>query len=229
MESDSFTSGIQTVALQFVPFMLAVVAHEFAHGWAAARFGDSTAKDAGRLTLNPLPHIDPIGTLLFPLINMFTGIPLLFGWARPVPIDPRRFRKLRVGLFWVAFAGPLMNFALALLSSFAFVSVVVWMPEDFYLHEPLKGMALISVSLNFALGIFNLLPLPPLDGSRMIESFLPLRFARKYESFARYSTLILLGLFFTGAIRVIHGPIEFLTRFTLGGTLMFFNLLTSGT
>jgi len=216
METDSLTQGMQTVAVQFFPFLVAIVFHEFAHGWAAARFGDTTAKDAGRLTLNPAPHIDPIGTLLFPLINMISGIPILFGWARPVPIDPRRFTRLRLGLFWVAFAGPLMNFTLAVLSAIGTVAILMWVPEEFAFHEPLKRMALVSVSLNFALGIFNLLPLPPLDGSKMIQSFLSTRLSQKYESFSRFSMLILLGLMLTGAIRYLSIPIEILTRMTLG-------------
>ena len=218
-QPDAWTTGIQTVATQFMPFMAAVVFHEFAHGWAASKWGDTTAKDAGRLTLNPMPHIDPVGTLLFPLINMFTGIPILFGWARPVPIDPRRFRKFRAGLFWVSFAGPLMNFLLAIASANACVALLIWVPEEFYLQEPLQRMALVSVSLNFALGIFNLIPLPPLDGSKMVESILPLRMIRKYESLSRFSVVILLALMFTGAIRVISGPIEFLTRATLSVAL----------
>ena len=92
--------GLQRLGYQFVPFLLAVVGHEFGHGLMAYYWGDHTAEDSGRLTLNPIPHLDPIGTVLFPIINMVSGIPILFGWAKPVPIDPKRFTKFRPGLFW---------------------------------------------------------------------------------------------------------------------------------
>jgi len=203
------------MSVQLVPFIMAVVFHEFAHGFVANRCGDNTAKAAGRLTLNPLPHLDPIGTVLFPLINMLSGMNLLFGWARPVPIDPRLFKNYRSGLFWVAFAGPGMNFILAIVSSLAFVAIRLWVPETFYYHEPLASMALISVSLNYALGIFNLIPLPPLDGSKIIQSFLPHPLAMKYESLAQFSFFILMALLLTGAFAILSYPIRFLTDLTI--------------
>jgi Zn-dependent protease len=219
---ESLQQGLQTAAIQFVPFIMAVVFHEYAHGLIAARWGDTTARDQGRLTLNPVPHIDPIGTIAFPLINMVAGIPLLFGWAKPVPIDPRRFRKYRPGLFWVSFAGPLMNFILALVSAVIAYLVLFFVPKDFYLHEPLKIMAVASVSLNYALGIFNLIPLPPLDGSKMVSSFLSYNASRKYEALGAYSFFILIALMITGLIRVISGPIQFMTELTFAGVETFF-------
>src|SRR4051794_7717085 len=111
----SIAERIQMLSIQFVPFVLAVVFHEFAHGFVAYRWGDHTAKKMGRLTLNPVPHMDPLGTVLFPLINMLSGMNILFGWAKPVPIDPSRFKKYRPGLFWVSLAGPGMNFILAVI------------------------------------------------------------------------------------------------------------------
>jgi Zn-dependent protease len=192
-----------------------VVFHEWAHGFIANQWGDKTAKDAGRLTLNPVPHIDMLGTIIFPLVNMLSGTNFLIGWAKPVPIDPRRFRKLRPGLFFVALAGPGMNVLLAFLSAAAFCAITLWVPETFYLHEPLVTMALVSVSLNYALGIFNLIPLPPLDGSKMIESMLPAGAARKYEQLARYSFFILMALLLTGALSVLGYPIRMLSNLTL--------------
>src|SRR5690606_13523884 len=106
MDSSGFELRIQQMMIQIVPFFAAIVFHEFAHGWMAKRWGDTTATDAGRLTLNPVAHIDPIGTVAIPVMNMITGIPLLFGWAKPVPINPSRFKKYRPGLFWVSLAGP---------------------------------------------------------------------------------------------------------------------------
>lgn len=211
----SFAERLQLLSVQLVPFVMAVVFHEYAHGFVANRWGDRTAKEAGRLTLNPLPHLDPIGTVLFPVINMLTGMNLLFGWARPVPIDPRRFRKLRSGLFWVSLAGPGMNFLLAFLSAAAFCAIRLWIPETFYLFEPLIAMAYVSISLNYALGIFNLIPLPPLDGSKIIEAFLPVEAARKYESLAQYSFFILMALLLTGAFSVLGYPIRFCSDMTL--------------
>jgi Zn-dependent protease len=211
----SLAENIQMVSIQFVPFVMAVVFHEFAHGFVAARFGDTTARDQGRLTLNPIPHIDPVGTILFPLINMLTGMNILFGWAKPVPINPARFRKYRPGLFWVSFAGPGMNFILAFLSALVFCALLRWMPHEFFLFEPLVGMTRVGITLNFALGIFNLMPLPPMDGSKMIQSFLSYEATRKYEMVARYSFWILMALLISGALRVLSYPIQFLSNLTL--------------
>lgn len=212
---ESLGENVKMLSVQLVPFIMAVVFHEYAHGFMANRWGDKTAKEAGRLTLNPLPHIDPVGTLLFPIINMLSGMNLLFGWAKPVPIDPRRFRKFRQGLFWVSIAGVGMNFILAFVSAGVFCALRLWMDPEFYLYEPLEKMAVISVSLNYALGIFNLVPLPPLDGSKIIEAFLPIELARKYESLSRYSFFILMALLLTGAFSVLAVPIRFCTAATL--------------
>lgn len=212
---DQFQERLQVLAIQFPPFMAAVVFHEFAHGFVAHRWGDNTAKDAGRLTLNPLPHLDPIGTVLFPAIGMLSGINLLFGWAKPVPIDPSRFKSLRPGLFWVSLAGPGTNFLLAVISAFIFCAIEGWMPKDSFLYQPLKIMAFVSVSLNYMLGFFNLIPLPPLDGSKIIESFLPTQLARKYESLAQYSFFILIALIMLGAFRFMVYPVQFLSNLTL--------------
>lgn len=212
---DSFPERLQMLSIQFVPFVMAVVFHEFAHGFAANRWGDTTAKDQGRLTLNPIPHLDPIGTVLFPMINMLTGMTILIGWAKPVPIDPRRFRKYRPGLFWVSLAGPSMNFILAFFSAVVFWALKTWMPPDFYYYEPFVAMAIVSVSLNYALGIFNLIPLPPLDGSKIIQAFLSINATRKYESIAQYSFFILIALLMTGALSVLSYPIRFCSQATL--------------
>jgi Zn-dependent protease len=221
---ESLPQRLQMVSIQFVPFMIAVVFHEYAHGLTANRWGDKTAQEQGRLTLNPIPHIDPIGTLLFPIINMLTGIPILFGWARPVPIDPRRFKKFRPGLFCVSLAGPAMNAFLALLSAAILCSIALWVPHDFYLFEPLIKMCAVSISLNYALGLFNLIPIPPLDGSKVVESFLPFAAARKYESFAKYGMLIMFALLFTGAFSYLAAPIEFCSDWTLGLMIKLFHV-----
>lgn len=219
-----FSQNIQRLSIQMVPFVMAVVFHEVGHGLMALFWGDRTAKDDGRLTLNPIPHLDPIGTVLFPLINMLTGMNILFGWAKPVPINPTRFRKYRPGLFWVSLAGPGTNFILALFSAALFCSIRAWVPETFYLYEPFIAMAYVSVSLNFALGIFNLIPLPPLDGSKIIEAFLPYEAARKYEALAQYSFFILMALLLTGALSILGPPIRAASDLTLYAMARLFRL-----
>jgi Zn-dependent protease len=211
---NSAQEGLLRLASQFVPFLLGVIVHEFGHGFAAYRWGDTTAKDHGRLTLSPIPHIDPIGTLLLPILGMFTGFPLLFGWARPVPIDPRRFKKFRPGLFWVAMAGPIANAITAFLSALLCMVLRRFLPEA-PLSRELSTMLEYGVYLNFGLGIFNLLPIPPLDGSKVIESMLSYRAMQRYESIAQYSTWILLALILTKAINFIWIPVQILGVLTL--------------
>jgi Zn-dependent protease len=213
--SRDFADAIQYFCIHFPPFLFAIIFHEFGHGWMAARWGDRTAEQAGRLTLNPVAHIDPVGTLLFPAINMLTGIPLFIGWAKPVPINPTRFRKYRPGLFWVSAAGPGMNVVIATLSAFLAALFIRFVPRDFYLFDPLKGMLIASVMVNYSLAIFNLIPLPPLDGSKIVESILPLELSRRYENLAQYSFWILMALLLSGALSILSGPIQSATQLTL--------------
>jgi len=221
---DSFSDSIQRLSIMIVPFLVAVIFHEVAHGFVAYRWGDSTARDEGRLTFNPAPHIDPIGTVVLPVIMMFAGAGMLFGWARPVPINPTRFKKYRPGLFWVSIAGPSMNFLLAALSGLSFAAILKFVSPEFYLYEPLVEMTKVSVALNFSLGIFNLLPLPPLDGSKVVECFLSYNAMKKYEAIAQYSFWILLALIFTGALSILAVPINFLTQFTLLQSISLFKI-----
>lgn len=211
----SILESLQRLSIQFPPFVIAVVFHEVAHGWIARYWGDKTAEKAGRLTLNPLPHLDLFGTVLFPLIGMGSGWSFLLGWAKPVPVDPGKFRKFRPGLFWVSVAGPGANFLLAILSAAGFCAIRRFVSAEFYLFEPLIAMSYVSISLNFALGIFNLLPLPPLDGSKIIEAVLPYELARKYETIAQYSFWIMMALLISGALSVLSYPIRFLSDITL--------------
>jgi Zn-dependent protease len=212
---DHLAEGLQRLGYQFVPFLLAVVGHEVGHGVMANYWGDTTAKDRGRLTLNPIPHIDYVGTLLFPIINMVSGMNLMFGWAKPVPIDPRRFRRFRPGLFWVALAGPISNFLLAFLCAFILCLMVRYVSQDFSLFKELTTMLEIGVFINYGLGFFNLIPIPPLDGSKVVESLLPFPAMAKYEALAKYSIFILLALMFTGAFEVLNKPIMFLATITI--------------
>jgi Zn-dependent protease len=220
-----FEQGLNRLGAQFVPFLFAVVAHEFGHGWMAARFGDTTAKDSGRLTLNPIPHIDPIGTLLFPILNMFLGMTVMFGWANPVPVDSRRFTRLRPGLFMVALAGPATNFILAVLSSIILFAVIRYLPDSFIFKKEIMTMTEVSVILNFGLGVFNLLPLPPLDGGRIVQSLLPKHLIYKFESLSKFGFIILLGLIFTGSIRYLGYPILLLSQLTMAFTAKLFGVM----
>lgn len=210
-----FAQRLQIVFLQLIPFLMAIVFHEVAHAFVAKKHGDNTAEKLGRLTLNPVPHIDPIGTLLFPLINMLTGIPILFGWARPVPINYNKLKPYRRGLFLVALAGPASNILLAFISAFFLVIFTLYIPSDFYLSEPLRGMAFIAIRINLWLAFFNLIPLPPLDGSRMVEAFLSYENTRKFEAFQAYSFFILLGLLFSGVLNLFEIPINTVSNWSV--------------
>ena len=206
---------VQLVFLQMVPFLMAIVFHEFGHAFVARKHGDNTAHDLGRLTLNPIPHIDPIGTLLFPIINMLTGMNIMFGWAKPVPINYGKLRPYRRGLRLVALAGPMANVLLALVCALFLVIFATFVPPTFYLYEPLREMSRAAISINFALAIFNLIPLPPLDGSKVVESFLSIEASRKFEDLHRYSFFILLGLLWSGALNVLSIPIIMMSNLSI--------------
>lgn len=187
------------------PILLALTLHEFAHGLVAYRLGDPTARRAGRLTLNPLSHLDPIGTLAFFLIKI--------GWAKPVPVNPAYFRNPRKDMLWVALAGPVTNFALAVAS--AVVAKAVWFIAEIVPYSvvaeavlvPFNKMLIASVWINLVLCIFNFLPIPPLDGSRILTGLLPDRLAASYSQFERYGFIVILLLAFTGVLSQLILPI----------------------
>ncbi len=174
-------------------FLLAIILHEYAHGWVAKKFGDDTAEREGRLSLNPAVHVSVFGTIIWPLVMIISG-GQAFGWAKPVPIVTRNFRQIRKAVFWVSFAGPLANFTLGILSALLFAIVSVYAPQDMPLHEPFLYMLNYSIFINFLLGGFNLIPFPPLDGSRMLASFLKGEALRIYESLEQLSFPIFLTI-----------------------------------
>ncbi len=185
-----------------IPLVLSLSVHEYAHAWSAARLGDDTAARAGRLTLNPLAHIDPIGTVLLPLL----GIP--FGWARPVPIDPTRFRRsvpMRTGMMLTASAGPLSNVLLAVLCTVAYGLALRFAPRAAMPGSGTQELLLIMVRLNVALALFNMIPIPPLDGSRVVDGLMPLRLRPAWEGFARFAPFLLLFVVI-GARYIMAGP-----------------------
>src|SRR5690606_11758239 len=153
--------------------------------------------------LNPVAHMDPFGTVAFPLLSIVMGSSIFFGWAKPVPIDPSRFRNYRKGLFWVSFAGPLSNILLGFFTAFALVGFRILVPQGAALQEFGDALLQSLLLINFALAIFNLIPIPPLDGSNIVMSFLNHSAARKFAEFQQYSFFLLLFLMFSGALKVI--------------------------
>lgn len=215
-----FNEIIFTIAQSLPGFLLAIVAHEAAHGWMALRFGDRTAQMAGRLTLNPAAHLDPFGTILFPLIGALAQVGVI-GWAKPVPIDIRNFKEMRKGIFWVSFAGPLANLVLGTLSALGIALVATKVPKSFEYYSTVIGMLRYSVFINFVLAGFNLIPLPPLDGSKMLSVFLKGEALWRYEKLAAYTPALMWGAF---ALSFVGFPVlgyVVMPFYQLGQWLMF--------
>lgn len=186
----------------FIPLILSLTVHEYAHAWSARRLGDDTAERMGRLSLNPLVHLDLLGTVILPLL----GIP--FGWAKPVPVDPSRFRRdvrMGTGMAITASAGPLANVALAVLSTVALGILLRFAPDSLQGGEGARALLVIAIQLNVSLALFNLIPIPPLDGSRIVDGFMPLRLRPQWDAFTRLSPFLLLGVLFFGG-RLIAAP-----------------------
>lgn len=196
---------IQYAAIMALPLLFAITVHEAAHGWMARRLGDRTAEMLGRLSLNPIKHIDPIGTILIPGILLIAG-GFIFGWAKPVPVDPRNLAHPRRDMAAVAAAGPLANLAMAFIWAVIAkigLTLVTIMP---WLGLPLLLMGKIGINLNAILMILNLLPLPPLDGGRVLVGLLPDRLADTVSRIEPYGLFILVGLMITGMLGQFIGP-----------------------
>jgi Zn-dependent protease len=196
-------SLIQKIVIYALPVIFAITVHEAAHGYAAKYFGDMTAHNAGRITLNPLKHIDLFGTILLPALTIMLG-GILFGWAKPVPVDFARLRNPKKDMLWVAAAGPASNFVMAVFWALV-LKYSVSMPEAFVL--PLTLMAKAGVMINIVLMVLNLLPLPPLDGGRIAVSLLPHHLAQPFAQLERYGFIILIVLLFTGVLSKILMPL----------------------
>ncbi len=199
---------IQKITVYALPVIFAITLHEAAHGYAAKHFGDTTAFMLGRISINPLRHIDPIGTILVPLLSLMLG-GILFGWAKPVPVNFSQLRNPKKDMFWVAAAGPLANLAMAIFWAFMIKIASLIPGSSFALPLALMGQA--GVMINAVLMILNLLPLPPLDGGRIAVSLLPHHLAYRYAMVEPYGMFILVGLLFTGILGSILWP--FVTLF----------------
>ena len=190
---------LMEAALMAVVLLFSVIIHEVAHGYVALLNGDPTSRMLGRITLNPGPHIDPVGTILLPLLLLITHAGVLFGWAKPVPVNPLNYHNFRWGEFTVSAAGPVSNLALAV--------VFAWLLRLGFENPGLAQLAYFGVTINIFLALFNLIPIPPLDGSHILAILLPRDLARLYSYLQPVGFVLILILFYTGIMNAILMPL----------------------
>ena len=193
--------------------IFSIVVHEVAHAWQARREGDQTAEKLGRITLNPVPHVDPIGSLVVPLLLYFGNTGFLFGWAKPVPVDPRNYRDYRWGDVRVSLAGIVSNLALATLFTMMAALLAASGLSSAAVGQLLGSAAFYGIQINLLLAIFNLIPIPPLDGSHVVFHMLPPRLAIRYQAMGRYGILVLMAMLFLvpEVFGVLMAPVELLS------------------
>lgn len=210
-----FGNFIYKIFLFYFPLLFSLCVHEWAHGWVAKQKGDLTAYHKGRLTLNPVAHIDIMGTLILPLFFIFVNSPLFFGWAKPVPVDESYLKNPKKDMFWIAFAGPLSNFILAGLGSVVLAVVFIFNFYNFQITDPIIEMGKVFIYVNLLLGLFNLIPLHPLDGSKVLARFLPTSFTIFLEKNQNYLSFLLIVLVFSGGFHYLSKPVLFGADFLL--------------
>ena len=196
-------SLLQQITIWALPILFAITVHEVAHGWVARHFGDRTAEMMGRLTLNPVKHIDPVGTIIVPLALLAMG-GFIFGWAKPVPVAQQNLRNPRRDMAIVAAAGPISNILQAII--WGVIAKIAIMANLAYVSEPLALMGAAGILINVVLAVLNLLPIPPLDGGRVLGNLLPPRISDKFDRIEPYGLIILIALLATGVLARIIGP-----------------------
>jgi Zn-dependent protease len=196
-------SMVQRFVVWVLPVVFAITVHEVAHGWMAKKYGDNTAFMQGRLTLNPIKHIDWLGTIIIPGILLLTFTGFIFGWAKPVPVDARNFKNPKQNMAIVALAGPVSNILMA--TGWALLARLGVMLNLDFVSLPLIYTGIAGITINLVLALLNLLPIPPLDGSRILTGMLPNRWAWYYNSLERYGFVLLIVLMYTGVLQLVLG------------------------
>lgn len=197
---------IQDMSVIALPVLLAITLHEWGHAWAANRLGDPTARLLGRVSINPIRHVDPIGTILVPAVLYMLG-GFLFGWAKPVPVDPRNLRRPQTDMMLVALAGPIMNLIMAAAWAIVFKWSQMMLQQGFdWAGVPLMKMARFGIGFNIVLCVFNMLPIPSLDGGNVLAGLLPRRMADAFNMLAPFGLFIVLGLIYFNLLGPIIGP-----------------------
>lgn len=202
------------LALIYMPFLFALCFHEVAHGFVAKLRGDNTAEIMGRLTMNPMAHVDWLGTVILPILSIATNLNIFFGWAKPVPVNERNLKNPRTDMFWIALAGPLSNVLLAIVGALIASAIAIHL-NTADLHKPIAMLLSQFILTNLFLAFFNLIPIHPLDGGKVLARFLPAAWNYKLEQNEQQLSLLLLILFMSGAMRVLIFPVLYTYEFLI--------------